>query len=207
MGQSPVVILNFSEPTNQPRLHSAMALNDAIVFNNGDLLLETGYGTWSDDGEALTIADIDPSAWNTMITSIVTGELTADLKSKLLTRTIISHAKAGIEAEGSSTIFGELQGKLYIRVSSPGDLAFHLFVGEKLVSTAENMVDVEVCPEEVTIPTSQTATNAFDTCQGGSSLETCSRGENEVSASISWRPFFAINGVLAMPGDKWLKAR
>lgn len=184
-----------------------MALNDAIVFNNGDLQLETGYGTWSNDGEALTITSIDSAAWNTIIASMSAGELRADLKTKLLVGTINSHAKIGTEAEGSNAKFGELQGNLYIRVSSPGELAFHLFVGDKLVSTADNTVDVEVCPEEVLIPTARTAANSFHTCRGGGSPETCNRDGGDVTTAIWSRPFFAINGVLAMPGDKWLKAR
>ncbi|CAN0015265.1 unnamed protein product, partial [Sphacelaria rigidula] len=88
----------------------------------------------------------------------------------------------------SNPLIGSLHGNLSMRVSSPGKLVFHLYVGRKLISTTADSVEVEACPEEVTIATSPVVHNSSHACDSG--------GE-DLTGVTSLRSFFAVNGVLA----------
>ncbi|CAM9786004.1 unnamed protein product, partial [Ectocarpus sp. 4 AP-2014] len=78
----------------------------------------------------------------------------------------------------------QLRGSLTMRMSFPGRFVAHLFVGEQLDSSAE-IIEVDHCPKQVVVTLSNPGSGSVEDPQ----------------------PFFSADGVLSMPGDKWLKAR
>lgn len=78
----------------------------------------------------------------------------------------------------------QLRGSLTMRMSFPGRFVAHLFVGEQLDSSAE-IIEVDLCPEQVVVALNNPGSGSVEDPQ----------------------PFFSADGVLSMPGDKWLKVR
>lgn len=78
----------------------------------------------------------------------------------------------------------QLRGSLTMRMSFPGRFVVHLFVGEQLDSSAE-VIQVDLCPEQVVVALNNPGSGSVEDPQ----------------------PFFSADGVLSMPGDKWLKVR
>ncbi|CAM9350301.1 unnamed protein product [Ectocarpus fasciculatus] len=76
----------------------------------------------------------------------------------------------------------QLRGSLTMRMSFPGRFVAHLFVGEQLDSSTE-VIAVELCPEQVVVALNNPGSGSVEDPQ----------------------PFFSADGVLSMPGDKWLK--
>ncbi|CAM9568879.1 unnamed protein product [Scytosiphon promiscuus] len=175
-----LVVLTFSEPTNRPVLEGPVNINNALELNYGDIRVSTGRGVWSADGLVLTLSSLDPETWRAITSSISDGTFRATPRMKPLVGTdIVGAEEAGIESESPE---GQLRGNLTMRMSSPGRFVLRLFVGERLDFTAE-VINVELCPEQVIV-----AGNEPD------------RESVEVP-----RAFFVVEGVLSMPGEKWLK--
>lgn len=190
-GQSSMV-LKFSEPTNRPALETAVDLNSAItIMDGGDIPvdMQAGRGVWSPDGVSLTITGMDSDSWKTAVSAISAGTLRATLRKKLLVGAELPIGRPG-GFDGDESPSGELRGNLTIRMSSPGRFGVRLYVGEKLYSTSARFVDVELCPEQVVVDDAKPTDS--------------SPGPGSVLATLP-RPFFSVEGVLAMPGDKWLK--
>lgn len=193
-GQSSI-IFKFSEATNRPALDTAVDLNNAItIMHHGDkrVDMQVGRGVWSPDGESLTITDMDPESWKAAVAAISSGTLHATLRKKLLVgaeQPSIGE-RGGGRVDNTSPSSGELRGNLTMRMSSPGRFGVRLYVGEKLDSTSSTFVDVEPCPEQVVVDDAKTT---------GKSV-----GAESVLATLP-RPFFSVEGVLSMPGDRWLK--
>lgn len=80
-----------------------------------------------------------------------------------------------------------------MRMSSPGRFHVNLYVGEELHSTSTGFVDVELCPEQVVVADANVISDSDS-----------SVGPESVLATLP-RAFFSVEGVLAMPGDRWLK--
>lgn len=190
------MILKLSEPTNRPALETAVDLNNAIAItimtdhDDTPVKMQTGRGVWSPDGDALTITEMDSDSWKAAVAAISAGTLRATLRKKLLVGATLSTGRPGgfVDDESSS---GELRGTLTMRMSSPGRFGARLFVGEKLDSTSARFVDVELCPEQVVVDDDAKPTDS-------------SPGPGRALATLP-SPFFSVGGVLAMPGDRWLK--
>ncbi|CAM9903173.1 unnamed protein product [Hapterophycus canaliculatus] len=69
-----------------------------------------------------------------------------------------------------------------MRMSSPGRFVPRLFVGERFDSCAE-VINVQLCPEEVVVSVSEPLSERVQVPDA----------------------FFTVEGVLSMPGGKWLK--
>lgn len=191
------MILKFSEPTNRPALETAVDLNNAITItttmDHGDtpVDMQAGRGVWSPDGQALTITEMDLDSWKAAVAAISAGTLRAAPRKKLLVGAELSTGRppGGLDDESSPS--GELRGNLTMRMSSPGRFGVRLYVGERLDSTSARFVDVEVCPEQVVVA---------DDAKPTGSLSGPGRGLATLPS-----PFFSVEGVLAMPGDRLLK--
>lgn len=195
-GQSSM-ILKLSEPTNRPALETAVDLNNAIAFtimtDHGDtpVNMKAGRGAWSPDGDALTITEMDSDSWKAAVAAISAGTLRATLKKKLLVgATLLSTLRPG-GFDDDEFPSGELRGTLTMRMSSPGRFGARLYVGEKLDSTSARFVDVELCPEQVVVVDAAKPTDSPP-------------GPGSAFATLP-SPFFSVGGVLAMPGERWLK--
>lgn len=182
-GGESLLVLTFSSPTSRPGLNDAVSINNALTFNHGEIKLTAGKGAWSPGGEALTITDLDPESWRNVIATISNGTFHATPRKKLLVGAEIW------KNDNSSTSLdpaaGQLRGNLTIRMTIPGQFVAHLFVGERLESTSTQVIDVQLCPNEVVIAAPKHS----------------SRGDSEVPRSV-----FNAEGVLSLPGDKFLKA-
>lgn len=212
------MILNFSEPTNRPVLETAVDLNNAIIMDHDDITMSHGRGVWSPDGEALTITDMDLDSWKAAVAAISAGTLHITLRKKLLVGGggfLIGRQQPGgvddesppgqleevgnespsgqVQGVNSGPPSGDLEGKLTMRVASPGRFEVRLYVGEELHSTSTGFVDVELCPEQVVVADANIISDSDS-----------SVGPESVLATLP-RAFFSVEGVLAMPGDRWLK--
>lgn len=191
------MILKFSEPTNRPALETAVDLNNAITItttvDHGDtpVDMQAGRGAWSPDGQALTITEMDPDSWKAAVAAISAGTLRATPRKKLLVGAELSTGRPPGGFDDESSPSGELRGNLTMRMSSPGRFGVRLYVGERLDSTSARFVDVELCPEQVVVVDDAKPTDS-------------SPGPGRALATLS-SPFFSVEGVLAMPGDRWLK--
>lgn len=180
-GQS--LVLTFSSPTNRPGLNDAVNINNALTFNHDDIKLVAGRGAWSPSGEALTITDLDPESWRGIIAAISDGKFHAAPRKKLLVGTEIwgdDNSSTSVDPAA-----GQLRGNLAIRMTFPGQFVARLFVGERLESTSAQVIDVQLCPNEVVIDAPKHSPP----------------GSSEVPRSV-----FGADGVLSLPGDKFLKA-
>lgn len=172
----PFVVLTFSSSTNRPALNNSVSINNALIFNHGDIEVSAGRGTWSPDGAALNITDLDPDSWGAITASVSNGTLHAKPREKLL---------VGATIPGESPA-GQLRGNLTMRMSFPGQFVASLFVGEQLDSISAEVVQVNHCPDQVVLQAPERALLA----------------SSEIPS-----PFFAAEGVLSLPGEKWLKVR
>lgn len=153
------------------------------MLNHGDIELVAGRGAWSPGGEALTLTDLDPESWRHVITAISNGTFHATPRKKLLVGAEIC---GGVNSSTSSDPpTGQLRGNLTIRMAFPGHFTAHLFVGELLESTSSQVVDVQLCPNEVVMIAPKHSPPFI----------------SEVPRSV-----FGADGVLSLPGDKSLKA-
>lgn len=184
-----MVTLRFSEPTNTPALGTAIALNNAIIINHGDIKMLDGQGIWSHDGEALSISGMDPDSLNAVTDSISAGTFHAMPRRKALVGAEFSSGQP--KDVDSKTPAGQLQGNLTMRMSYPGTFFVRLYIGEKLESMSTEAVDVDLCPQQVVV-------GDVKTTPASHGLQI--RGEEFP------RPFFTVGGVLAMSGKQWLKA-
>lgn len=174
------MVLLFSEPTNRPVLKGPVDLNNALEFNRGDIKISTGKGAWSTDGVVLTLSSLDAGSWKAITSSISNGTFHATPKAKPLVGASIVGSEGGdIDSESPA---GQLRGNLTMRMSSPGRFVARLFVGERLDSTAE-IIDVTTCPEEVIVAVNESESESVEVPHA----------------------FFTVEGVLSMPGGKWLK--
>lgn len=174
------MVLTFSEPTNRPNLNGPVDLNNALEFNRGGIKVSAGRGAWSASGNVLTLSSLDAEGWRAITSSISDGTFHARPRTKRLVGADVSGAeRSDIESESTA---GQLRGNLTMRMSSPGRFVPRLFVGERLDSSAE-AINVILCPEQVVVAVNE---------PGRESVEVP-------------RAFFAVEGVLSMPGDKWLK--
>lgn len=179
-----LVVLTFSSSTNRPVLNNSVSINNALIFNHGDIEVLAGRGTWSPDGETLNITHLDPVSWRVITASISSGTFHAKPREKLLIGAEGWGEDNG-ETEGES-LAGQLRGNLTLRMPFPGRFVAHLFVGERLDSISAQVIQVDLCPDQVVI------------AAPGSTLS--------VNVEVP-RPFFAAEGVLSLPGEKWLKVR
>eukprot|EP00903_Cladosiphon_okamuranus_P018770 g17268.t3 len=123
----------------------------------------------------------------------------ADGESLVLTfsastnRPRLDHAKLLVGAEtwggddsdtSSDPPVGQLRGDLTIRMAFPGHFTAYLFVGERLESTSAQVIDVQLCPNEVVMIAPKRSPPL----------------SSEVPRSV-----FGADGVLSLPGDKFLK--
>lgn len=195
------LILTFSDPTNAVPLDNPVALNNALVFNHGNIQLNAGYGTWSIDGLVLTISGIDPVSWDAVVASIISGTFHSMPRTKLLIgEASISQDSRNVDSTGTYPI-GYLEGKFSMHVPSPGRLVAHLHLGTEKVSSSINTLDTSFCPHEISNPHGRAASSAIQTCESSSS---CVNGHGR-SLRLS-KPLFAVEGVLAMSGETWLEA-
>lgn len=191
------MVLKFSDETNRPSLENAAALNNALVFNRGNVEMTAAKGAWSPDGISLTVTDMDSATWQAVVNSISGGTFHAIPRQKLLPVAEVSQGQvsSGAAAEES------LRGNLTMRMSSPGRFVVHLYVGDALHSVSAESIDVVDCPEQVVV---------LDTAGKGSSHYLGSGGHTSSRSAQSGpvalpRSFFSVGGVLAISGDKWLK--
>lgn len=177
------LVLTFSSSTNRPRLNDAVSINNAVTFNHGGIELVAGRGAWSPGGEALTITDLDAESWRDIVAAISDGTFHATPRKKLL----VGAEGWGADQSGTSSdpAAQQLRGNLTIRMTFPGRFVAHLFVGEHMDSTSAQVIDVQLCPNEVLLAAPKHPP----------------RGNSEVP-----RPVFFAEGVLSLPGDKYLKA-
>lgn len=84
-----------------------------------------------------------------------------------------------------------------MRMSSPGQFTLHLHVGERLHSSGSNSVNVDLCPDEVEV-----MKETKDVVSSHSLAPSSSIRGNTFASSV---PFFSVENVLAMSGEKWLK--
>lgn len=176
------LVLKFSSSTNRPRLNDAVSINNALTFNHGDVELVTGRGSWSPDGEALTLTDWDLEDWRHILATISDGTFRVAPRKKLLVGAEIWRDDKS--STSSDLAAGQLRGSLAIRMTFPGQFVARLFVGERLESTSAQVIDVQLCPNEVVIaaPTHSPP------------------GNSEVPRAV-----FSAEGVLSLPGDVFLK--
>lgn len=179
------LVLLFSSSTNRPILNNSVSINNAMVFDHGDVEVLAGRGTWSPGGEALTITDLDPGSWNAIKTSISDGTFHATARKKpLFGAEIWGNRSSGTNGEPVAV---QLRGNLTMRVSFPGRFVAHLFVGERLDSISAPAIHVDLCPNEVVLDAPKTPRDDSG---------------REVPRSV-----FAANGIAAFPGDQLLKVR
>lgn len=176
------VVLTFSSSTNRPILNNSVSINNALIFNHGDIEVLAGRGAWSPDGEALKINDLDPGSWRAITASISGGTFHATPREKLLV------GAEGWGEENSGFEGGlparQLRGKLTMRMSFPGQFVAYMFVGEQLYSIGDQVIQVDLCPDQVVVAAPESTLSV----------------NTEVPI-----PFFAAEGVLSLPGEKWLK--
>lgn len=155
-----------------------------MMFNHGDIEVLAGRGTWSSGGEALTLTDLDPGSWTAIKASISGGTFHAATRKKpLVGAETWRDRSSGINGD---SVAGQLSGILTLRVSFPGRFVAHLYVGERLDSISSQVVDVDLCPNEVVVEAPKIPRDSG----------------SEVPRSV-----FTLNGVAAFPGDQFLKAR
>lgn len=183
------MILTFSESTNRPDLGNAAAINNAVVINDGNTQMQSGTGSWSPDGRVLTVVDMDPDTWEVVTASISDGTFHAAPRKKLLLGAEFS--TGGHEHEDGESPSGKLRGNLTMRMSSPGRFGLRLHVGDTVQSRSDDDIVVQLCPEQVTV----------------SDGSTISAAPRRSGGTVLPRPFFAVEGALAMPGVNWLKVR
>ncbi len=178
------LVILFSSSTNRPMLNNSVSINNAMVFDHGDIKVLAGRGTWSPGGEALTITDLDPGSWNAITKSISDGIFHATARKKpLVGAENWADWSSGTDGD---PVAGQLRGNLTIRVSFPGRFVAHLFVGERLDSISAPAIEVDLCPNEVLLEAPKTPRDSG----------------REVPHSV-----FVVNGIAAFPGDQFLKVR
>lgn len=187
-------IITFSEPSNRPTLESSVALNNAILINHGAVQLQAGRGVWSEHGDSLTIFDIDPESWADIVTSISNGSFHIRIPSRNHVSKIQTTDKRQPSIDPPSV---KLEGNLIMRMSSPGQFTLHLYVGERLQSSASTSINVDLCPDEVEVIKEKKGAVSFYSLAPSSSIRD--------DAFASPVPFFAVESVLAMSGEKWFK--
>lgn len=184
-----LLVINFSEPTNRPSLDGPVSLNDAIVFNHGEVEMSAGSGSWTPDGLALNITHVDAASWEAITASISSATLHVIPRLKLFAGATSSNQHHNTDNTGPGA---PLQGNLTMRMSFPGRISVRLFVGDVLEATSPEAIEVTLCADDVYV-------------KGAKS--TASVGKEGIGARKVPRPFFAMDGVVAMPGDEWIKAR
>lgn len=189
-----MLIVTFSEPSNRPTLESGVALNNAILINHGTVQLQAGRGVWSEHGDSLTILDIDPESWVDIVASISNGSFHIRIPS----RNHVSKLRTADERQPSlDPPYVRLEGNLIVRMSSPGQFTLHLHVGKRLHSSGSTSINVDLCPDEVEVIKEIKGAVSFHSLAPSSSIRD--------NAFVSSVPFFAVENVLAMSGEKWFK--
>lgn len=189
-----MLIITFSEPSNRPTLESGVALNNAILINHGTVQLQAGRGVWSEHGDSLTILDIDPESWVDIVASISNGSFHIRIPS----RNHVSKLRTADERQPSlDPPYVRLEGNLIVRMSSPGQFTLHLHVGKRLHSSGSTSINVDLCPDEVEVIKEIKGAVSFHSLAPSSSIRD--------NAFVSSVPFFAVENVLAMSGEKWFK--
>lgn len=207
-GHPPLLVLTFSEPTNTPCFGDAAALNNAITFNSGNLRLEAGFGNWSSDGQALTIAGVDRESWAVATASIASGTFHAIPRTTLRAGGIppLDGRRPGRCDAGSPIV--QLRGNYSFPVSSAAQLLVDLYVGEKPVATSagtENIATSHLGKGTRACTEHEEGFHDPHDWDGFGSSGTSRAGEYSGGAPMP-RPSYSVEGVLAMPADAWLEA-
>lgn len=199
---NPTIVLTFDFETNSPPLHDAIALNNALVFEDGEVNLVQGNGTWSADTRSLTISDIDEASYSAITASAASGNLSARVRQKVLppgvhflsspsSTTSISSVKNADsiksikESENIDNDSSIITGEAVLRVTSAGQYTARLHLGESMIAEVNNPISVRQCGGELLLSGSNSA-----------------KGNKLEEVVLPPVPFYSIDGVIALPGNK-----